>query len=155
MAVHVREITESLFEGFGRVVKSPSGKPTAEGPSFRFWSDLASYLVEGQTEIGLCTVVCPDPVVLTGVERHLRTPEILIPVDAPFVLPVLKDGRPEGELGAFQVGIGEAVVIDAGVWHGPCLPVGVKKSTYFVIFRKGTPHEDVEKKAIVPVSLEL
>jgi hypothetical protein len=40
------------------------------------------------------------------VERHLRTPEILIPIDAPFVLPVFRmKGVP---LEYFQVDVGEA-----------------------------------------------
>jgi ureidoglycolate hydrolase len=151
----VVEANPKSFAEFGRVVKHPSGTPTAQGPDFRFWSDLASYAIAGETEIGLCTVYRQPSPTIAGLERHLSTPEILIPVDAPFVLPLLSDGRPETELKAFRVGIGEAVVINAGVWHGPCIPVGKADATYFVIFRRGTPREDVEKKGIAPITLTL
>jgi ureidoglycolate hydrolase len=91
---------------------------------------------------------------ISGVERHLRTPEILIPIDAPFILPLLLDGQPDSAVEAFQVNLGEAVLIDKAVWHGACLPVGKKESTYFVIFRKNTPHEDVAKKNTQKVQIE-
>ena len=47
----------------------------------------------------------------------------------------------------------QAVVIDQGVWHGACLPVGRVESSYFVIFRRHTPHQDVEKKAIPVIEI--
>ena len=152
MTVPIQEATTELFARYGRVVKAPTGTPTAQGPTFRFWSDIAAYLIKGETEIGLCTVVQSDPATVSGVERHLHTPEILIPVDAPFVLPVMKEDG-DGWLEAFEVGVGEAVVIDQGVWHGACLPVGKVESTYFVIFRRGTPHDDVEKKDVAPATI--
>jgi ureidoglycolate hydrolase len=55
---------------------------------------------------------------------------------------------------AFLCSPGEAVVIDKAVWHGACLPFGKDQSSYFVIFRKGTPHEDVQKKEINPIEIE-
>ncbi len=86
-------------------------------------------------------------------ERHLNTPELLIPIDAPFVLPVQLEESADSGVGAFLVNIGEAVVVDRAVWHGACLPVGKRKSSYFVIFRRNTPHEDVQKKVIETVEI--
>jgi len=153
MNVKIQKATPESFGRFGRVVSSPSGAPTAEAEEFKFWSDIANYRIQGETEIGLCTVYAQPKMAVSGVERHLRTPEILIPVDAPFVLPVLLEGDSEGNVAAFKVDLGEAVVINDGVWHGACLPVGKKESTYFVIFQRGTPHEDVAKKDIHPIEL--
>ena len=90
---------------------------------------------------------------IAGLERHLRTPEILVPIDGPFILPLLLGEAGEGDIKAFRVGLGEAVVIDRAVWHGACLPVGKKESSYFVMFRKNTPHDDVEKRTTKPVSI--
>ena len=141
-------ITQDNFKKFGSVVKSPTTKPTAQADDYKFWSDLAHYLINGETEIGLCTVYQQSTTEISGMERHIRTPEILIPIDAPFVVPLLRDDDPADQTMAFQVNIGEAVAIDKGVWHGACLPVGQNESSYFVIFRRNTPHEDVEKKTI-------
>lgn len=154
MKVKVVEATPASFEKFGSVFKIPKSAPTAEAAEFSYWSDVASYFIQGEAEIGWCTVYRRDPLTVTGIERHVRTPELLIPVDAPFILPVLKEGDPDTKLEAFRVEVGEAVVIADGVWHGACLPVGKEQSSYFVIFRKGTPHEDVAKKTIPAATLE-
>jgi ureidoglycolate lyase len=143
------------LKGFGSVVTAPAGAPTSHGADYRFWSDLAHYTIDGETEIGLCTVYRQNSPVITGMERHLRTAELLIPVDVPFVLPLLRDGEDSSAARAFRVNPGEAIVIDEGIWHGACLPVGRDEATYFVIFRRGTPHQDVEKKPVAPFEITL
>ncbi len=151
--IKAKPITPENFKKFGQIVTSPKSEPTSQAVDYKFWSDLAHYLVNGETEIGLCTVYQQPTTEISGMERHTRTPEILIPIDAPFVVPLLRDDDPAEQTTAFQVNIGEVVVIDKGVWHGACLPVGKKESSYFVIFRRNTPHEDVEKKAIPTVEI--
>ena len=153
--IKVKDITPGNFKKFGSVVKWPTTKPTAETKEFKFWSDIANYHIAGETEIGVCTVYLQPRMELAGVERHLRTPEILIPIDAPFVLPVLLEGHPDNAVEAFRVNVGEVVVINDAVWHGACLPVGKNESSYFVIFRKGTPFEDVEKKPVSKIEVIL
>lgn len=154
MKIKIGEATTESFRKFGSVFKAPRGTPLAVSNLFRYWSDVARYTIEGETEIGWCTVFQQSAMMVSGLERHLQTPELLIPVDAPFVLPVLKDGDPAEKLEAFRVEVGEAVVIGDGVWHAPCIPVGKKESSYFVIFRRGTPSEDVIKREIPAVTLE-
>lgn len=151
----VKIATPEGFSKYGKIVKSPAGEPTSQANDYKFWSNIADYNIDGETEIGICTVYKQDKNIISGMERHLNTPEILIPIDAPFVLPVLKDGDDESLAEAFRVDIGEAIVIDDAVWHGACLPDGKDTSSYFVIFRKRTPHDDVEKKAISPFEVEI
>jgi len=142
------------FDKYGRIVKYPEGEPTSQDKDYKFWSDIADYKINGETEIGICTVYKQDSSLIKAMERHLHTPEILIPIDAPFVLPVLKDGQMDNAAEAFKVEPGEAIIINEAVWHGACLPVGEPISSYFVIFRKGTPIKDVEKKSIESVEVE-
>src|SRR5512140_3024433 len=155
MTLKPAHITGKNFASFGKVVAGPKGKPTSQGSDYKFWSDIADYAIDGETEIGICTVYRQKDSTITGMERHLRTPEILVPIDAPFILPLLLEGEPETSARAFRVNCGEAVVINAAVWHGACLPVGRKVSSYFVIFRKMTPHEDVEKKPVEPFRIDV
>jgi ureidoglycolate lyase len=147
----VRHATPESFRPYGKVVTGPVGDPLARTPEFSYWSDLASYVIDTATEIGLCTVYRREPRRVTVVERHMRTPEILIPADAPFDLPVLKEGETSDRLAVFRVMPGQAVIIGAGVWHGACLPVGRDQATYFVLFRRRTPQRDVIKKEIPPM----
>ncbi len=147
------KVSPQSFIRFGRVVTNPTNSPTSQGSDYTFWSDIAHYEIAGETEIGLCTVYQQAATSLGTVERHLRTPEILIPIDGPFVLPLVREENGKDVVEAFRVEVGEAVVINAGIWHGPCLPVGQPHESYFVIFRRRTPHEDVEKKQIAPVQI--
>lgn len=146
-------ITSDRFRPYGKVVQPPTAAPTAADDTFSFWSDVVSYHIEGDTEIGLCTVYRQAPARVTWMERHAQTPELLIPIDASFVLPVVKAGAPDSAVEVFRVNVGEAVVIGQGVWHSACHPVDTDEATYFVIFRRGTPHEDVEKKDVAGVVL--
>lgn len=154
MKIKSEHITEDNFNIYGRVVTSPANQPTSQAADYKFWSDIADYHIQGDTEIGICTVYKQSETKINGMERHLNTPEILIPIDAPFRLPLLLPGDNENNVRAFEVGIGEAVVINKAVWHGACIPVGKDESSYFVIFRKNTPHEDVEKKNIPEIEIE-
>jgi ureidoglycolate lyase len=149
-SIPVSPLTASAFAPFGRVVRTPDGEPTAASDAFRFWSDVAAFHIEGETEIGVCTVYRQPQATVDWMERHLRTPEVLIPTDGPFVLPVMSA---DGPIRAFRVEMGEAVVIADGVWHSACHPLSSESATYLVVFRRGTPHEDVEKLAVGPVSI--
>ena len=152
--IQSQKITGANFSEFGKIVTTPAGIPTAEGDSFKFWSDIAHYHIEGETEIGYCTVFQQPGKAITMVERHRLTPEILIPIDAPFVLPLLRDLDDDSKMCAFTVDIGQAVVINEDIWHGACLPIGKKESSYFVIFRRGTPQSDVEKRNVQEIFIE-
>ncbi len=151
MNVEVLKPTAVNFRKYGKIVRIPANGPTSHDENYRFWSDIAAYHIDGETEIGLCTVFRQPQQRITAVERHLRTPEILIPIDAPFVLPLMKEATAGVE--TFEFNVGEAVVIDPAIWHGACLPVGKNASSYFVIFRRGTPREDVEKLTISPTNI--
>ncbi len=149
-----KHITRKNFAKFGKIVTAPTGVPTSEGTNYKFWSDIADYNIRGETEVGICTVYRQSGNSVSSVEQHKMTPEILIPIDAPFILPLLAEGRPANEMEAFEVNPGEAVIINEGVWHAACLPAGADKSSYFVIFRKNTPHEDVANKSVTTVTIE-
>ncbi len=141
------------FSRYGSVVKLPACTPASQDKTYKFWSDIAHYNIDGETEIGLCTVYKQPETIIDGMERHLSTPEILIPVDGPFYLPLLRDGKSEGKPEVFRIDIGEAVVVDPGIWHGACIPVGMYQCTYFVIFKRGTPVHDVQKKSFKPFEI--
>jgi len=138
---------------FGAVVLAPAGEPTSASAHCLFWSDLGHFRIEGETEIGICTVFAQPGVPIDSMERHLRTPEILVPIDAPFAVPLMRDRDPAATV--LRVELGEALVVDPAVWHGACLPIGRARSSYFVIFRRGTPQQDVEKRQVAPFEVDV
>jgi ureidoglycolate hydrolase len=154
MTMKAVKATHESFGRFGAVVAIPSTSPTSQGPDYSFWSDIAHFSIPGETEIGICTVYAQPAASVTTMERHLRTPEILVPIDAPVVLPLATGAiAPEGPA-VFRVEPGEAVVVADGIWHGACIPVGKTSASYFVIFRRGTPLDDVQNAPVVPFSID-
>lgn len=153
MEIKSKEITEENFSTFGKVVIGASGIPTSQAKDYKFWSDIINYKIDGETEVGICTVYKQPENSINQMERHLKTPEILIPIDAPFIIPLLNDAnRPEGA-DAFIVNMGQAIAINEKVWHGACIPLDKDECSYFVIFKKGTPHSDVEKKIVPEIKI--
>lgn len=148
MTIDVQRINSENFRPFGSVARPPGGEPLAADETFEYWSDVARFEIPGRTEIGYCKVY--ERRTVEWMEQHVHTPEILIPADRPFILPVMSD---DGRVAAFEVDTGVAVVIGKGVWHSACLPVGGAHATYFVIFRRGTPHEDVAKREIDQIEI--
>ena len=153
MVVHPRDVTDENFGRYGSIARLPSENPLAADETFSFWSDVANFHIEGDTEIGYCTVYRRDGQVIPWVEKHDRSPELLIPIDHAFHLPVLRPDDSEEDVAVFEASPGEAVVIGAGIWHGACQPAASDEATYFVIFRRGTPQEDVTKRDLTDVSI--
>lgn len=148
--MNIKPIESDAFSRFGKVVRPPVAEPTAQDDTFKFWSDVSNFAISGETEIGFCTVYRQERETVEWMERHERTPELLVPIDVPFVLPVMTG---EGDVEAFRVNPGEAVIIGQNIWHSACKPVGARSATYFVIFRRGTPAEDVIKTDIPPIEI--
>jgi ureidoglycolate hydrolase len=148
--IEVHQLTAERFAPYGSIFKRGDEAPLAETPAFSYWNDLARFHIEGEVEVGWCDVHArPDTV--DWFERHDRTPEILIPVDGTMALPVMTGA---GRVESFLVEPGEAVVIAPGTWHSACIPVGAESVGYFVIFRRGTPAEDVVKTAVEPFRVQ-
>lgn len=153
MLISPKPVTPDSFGPYGEIAERPSGPPTAEGDAFSYWSDVVHYRIDGSTEIGYCSAFPQPDSPVPWVERHARTPELIIPIDGPLALPVMGDEATE--LKAFYVEPGDAVIIDNNVWHGACHPAVQNDVTYFVIFRRGTPQNDVSKQELQDVSLDI
>jgi ureidoglycolate hydrolase len=153
MEIKAKIITTENILSFGKVVVGVAGAPTSQASDYKFWSDIISYQIDGETEVGICTVYKQSESTIAGMERHLSTPEILIPIDGPFMLPLLKDKHKPEETETFILEVGQAVVINEKVWHGACLPFRKEECSYFVIFKKGTPFNDVEKTEISTITI--
>src|SRR4051812_47423313 len=103
MRITAQHATPDSIAKFGKVVNPPNGIPTAEQPEYKFWSNISSYLIQGETEVGICTVYRQPKPEVSIVERHMHTPEILIPIDAPFILPLMEEDGAADIVHAFRV----------------------------------------------------
>lgn len=154
LMVKAKKLTANSFFKFGKVADAHTVPPLVETENLKFWTTIATYTVDGETEIALCHVKkSVDSVGL--LERHVKTPEILVPIKGDFILPVAPAGNlqdptltPEAsDVEAFLVRSDQAVVMEKGVWHTAPVPVH-KETSFFVIFKKETTKQDAVFKKL-------
>lgn len=144
--VKAKKLTAESFSKFGKVVEIPG--TLDETKTVNYWGTLATFKVEGESEVGVC-LVKKNLNRLDSMERHVKTPEVLVPIDGDFVLPVAlskdledPDERPNAEnVEAFYVNDKQCLVMAEGVWHWAPFPVG-EQASFFVIFKKETSKND-------------
>ncbi|MEM2969870.1 MAG: ureidoglycolate lyase [Candidatus Bathyarchaeia archaeon] len=117
--------------------------------NIKFQPTIVSFYIDGEIEIGLCQVK-KDSNTLKFMEKHARTPELIVPIKGSFILPVALSHNPldvtespsAADVEAFFVRSNQALVMNNGVWHSAPFPIG-KETTFFVIFKKDTSKNDV------------
>jgi len=136
----------------GKVIDIPEAPPLVESETVKYWGTLASFMVEGEVEIGIC-IVKRGSNVMEQMERHVETPELITPIEGDFVIPVAASRNLEDpeetprveDVKAFYISERQAFLMDRGVWHWAPFPVG-KEASFFVIFKKGTTKRDMTVK---------
>ncbi|HUY61596.1 MAG TPA: ureidoglycolate lyase [Candidatus Dormibacteraeota bacterium] len=134
---------------YGHLVTFPAGAtPLVDTAACRFWPALAPVDVGPDgAEVGWCRVV-RRPALVTRLERHRRSAELMAPIDGDMVVPVAAPSGahdpPSGAVGIL-VRVGEALVVHRSVWHWAAFPVR-EASAYWVLFRQGTSSQDVETR---------
>jgi ureidoglycolate hydrolase len=124
----VAQLTVVAFQPFGQAVVEPpeDARPTIETGGIRFFEDLiVPKWRPGAPTVGPLRVNVHDrdePV--TKMERHNTAPELFIGQDCSYIIMVAPAVPPEelraGLVQAFSVDLGEAIVLNPGVWH--CTP---------------------------------
>jgi ureidoglycolate lyase len=149
MKLKVQALTADAFRLFGDVIAAPAHEPTAQPEGMAYWAGVAELPELGTAySVGYATQEV-RPFVQTMAERHLRTPELLMPVGGDMAVvagPAEHLDEPERlpapELfAAFRVPEGQGVIFRAGVWHWA--PFAVDRTiTLLVVYAAGTAEED-------------
>jgi ureidoglycolate lyase len=149
--VPVVRLTPESFAGLGQVVIKPAGQPTVTRPGLRFWNRVGAMDVPGEVEMGILELTTQE-FVFDSLERHVRTPEMFIPIEGVAIMPIGlgtgEDGfpRPE-EIKAFIFDAGTSIIMNPGVWHWIPYPVTAVAS-YLIPALVGTPTEDREVRLL-------
>jgi ureidoglycolate hydrolase len=149
MLLSVKALSAEAFKPFGERIAAPKGKPTASLPGMDYWADLARLpLLERPYGIGYATQDI-RPFRQTGAERHMKTPELLLPVRGDMVVIVGPPDNPQepsrlpplSRFSAFLVKEGEGVLFAPGTWHWA--PFALRRAIgIFVIYSTGTAESD-------------
>ena len=159
MNIKVVELSKEIYAPFGQFVRAPVHKPTIEDEFVRYWAGLAGFELDGMIDVGWVTMR-KRPLVLTKLERHFQTVEIVIPLDDVMVLPVAigrepfdyeSQPRPD-DIRGFYLRPGQMVTYAPGTWHFGGFPQNKPQASFLVLTRRGTADEDVSMQSISGIS---
>jgi len=151
-SIPVVRLTPETFAGLGTVVASePSREPDVVREGLRFWNRVGAMNILGEVEMGILEL-SSQPFVFDSMERHVRTPEMFIPMKGIAVMPIGLGSGPDGfpspdEIRGFLIDPSVSIIINPGVWHWipyPLSPV----ATYLIPALAGTPTEDREVRQL-------
>lgn len=158
MRVQVAELTQHAYAPFGQFVSAPHHEPTIEADIVRYWADLAGFEIGGPIDVGWVTMR-QRPLVLTELERHFHTVEVVIPLDGVMLLPVAigrpplaqeTPPRPE-DIRGFYLRPGQMVTYAPGTWHFGGFPLTTSEASFLVLTRRGTADSDVSTQPIAGI----
>jgi ureidoglycolate lyase len=161
----VRQLTTEAFAPYGRVIHPPDRAQDAEGPGWRWWAETV-FLAgdERPWGVGYLDLEPAPPPRFDWAERHMRTPEAVVPLSGDVIVYVgpaehldEPDRAPDlASYEAFRVTSGTGVVLERGVWHGaPLAEGGPAKAIVLILAGTGTTDVTVVRFVDSPVHLEL
>jgi ureidoglycolate hydrolase len=142
----VKSLNEKNFAPYGQVVAFPEGI-SIDPSAVHGWKVVANIPFSGEVEVGWL-LLKQRPMDVTQMEHHLNTPEMIIPLDSPFMVPVAPANEAAAalpnpqQIEGFIVEPGQALVMDRSGWHW--LPFPTKETgSCLIIFSKDTPAHDL------------
>jgi ureidoglycolate hydrolase len=143
----VVELTPESFRGYGDVLSVGPGTPMGSSEEFTYWGKVAELEMGPRVSTGY--LACnPRAGVLKRLERHLRTPEILVALRGDSLVCMARPSDPGSKcidgLQAFRVRQGQAFAMAARTWHWAAFPIGKTEAVFLVVFASGTEGADLE-----------
>lgn len=143
----VKDLRRDSFAPFGQLITAPEDVAVEPG-AVHGWARMATTVFSGEVEVGWLKLL-HRPAEVTRMEHHLGTPEMLIPLDVPLLVPVAPaddspDAVPDPEqIEGFVVKPGEALIMDKSGWHWLPFPTEGESGSCLIIFAKDTPDHDL------------
>jgi ureidoglycolate hydrolase len=158
----VEDLTEQAFSPYGRVIERPGRDRDAAGPGWSWWAETQVLAHDGRSWAVGYLDLQPADLRFDWAERHLRSPEAIVPLgagclvyvgppddlDQPSKLP------PFDRFRVFRVPPGAGVLMDQGVWHGAPFADGAAGAA-IVLLLEGTPRDDVTKVGFEDTPVEI
>lgn len=143
--IRVQTLTDEAFKPYGKVIAVPTRLPDTSDEVLQWWGNEAALPADGPVGLGMMKVRRRDFIV-PKFERHLKTAELLVPLEGPSFVAVAgsgPDGSGPANPAAFMLDQGQAVVLNAGTWHWLPYPLQAE-AAFMVVFRRDTSQDDLE-----------
>ncbi len=147
MKVTAVSLSEESLLGIGHVL-TPRGVPSAKkGEDFAYSDTNLDIGLEAPLSSG--ALLClPRPAVLSRMERHMHSREMLVALEGDSVVFVAppqesRDGTLRG-VRALKMKSGQAFIMEKGAWHWIPFPEGKRPARCLVVFRSKTGTNDIQ-----------
>jgi ureidoglycolate lyase len=156
------ELSAEAFAPFGRVIEPPRRPSDAHGPGWQWWGETLLLSGDGRPfGVGLLELT-PAALSFDWAERHLRSVEAVVAVDADCLVYVglpgeLEPVRMDALQGfrVFRIAPGRGVVLDRGVWHGaPLVAEGPARAVVLLLEGTGSRDTEVVRFTDTPVEVQ-
>lgn len=122
-SIPVRELTAAAFSPYGRLIEVPGRAADISRDNLDWWGGLYDLDFPDKASLGIL-LIRRGSFELTMMERHIRAPEIFIPIAGAgllvFAPPLPGEDRPDmRQAVAFIVDGCTGLVIERGAWHNP------------------------------------
>ena len=159
MKLQVVDLSSESLEGIGHMLTPAKWNYPEKGQDYSYADTDADLGLPSPCSAGILESV-PRPMVLSRMERHLRTKEALIALEGDAVLCVAppQESANGGLSGvtAVRIRAGQAIILNTGAWHWIPFPVGGSSARFLVVFRSGTGKHDLyyhDFTVAIPVQL--
>lgn len=142
------ELTPENFKDYGYLLNKTSGDPLAKNEELTYWSKVAQFDMGPHLSTGVL-FAHNRPAVIKSMERHTRTPEVLVATEGETVICFAKPSKQGDEIKdiqAFRIKQGTGIIMYTGTWHWVGFPIEGLKSTFLVMFAADTESDDLEIK---------
>lgn len=139
------DLTSSNLAGYGHILSETTVEPMADNSEFTYWGKVNVLDFPAPLSTGLLVCKSRESVV-SQLERHTRTPEVLTALSGDSVIVLAgkgEEGPDFSSLKAFRVLEGQSFVMESGTWHWIPYPKD-NEAKFLVLFAEKTEDEDLE-----------
>ncbi len=152
--IKVRSLDRESFSRYGSyyALEEPQGHPLS-GELHRFFPDRLTSSFLGEVGFSPIFVKKPDHMIVTDVEYHTTTCELILPLNDDMILHVApaSGGMPVTELTeAFLVPKHTIVRINAAIWHLAPLPASLSELHALIVLPQCTYANDCTVVSLTP-----
>jgi hypothetical protein len=153
MTLKVVDLSGESLKGIGHMLTPETWVAPGAGQEYSYVDTDADLGLPSPVSTGALESV-PRPMVLSRMERHLRTREALIALEGDAVLCLAPpqesvNGGISG-ITAVRMRAGQAIVMNTGAWHWIPFPIGESPIRFLVVFRSGTGKDDLYYQDLTP-----
>ena len=140
-------LNQGSFKEYGHVLSVFSGSPMADDDVITYWGKTARFDFVKNASSGILHGHMKK-MKTKKLERHIKTPEMLVALKNDAILVVAKPLDTIEQLNAFHIKQGDARVLHASTWHWTPFPIDTDTCEFLVVFQMGTEDKDLDIRTL-------